>query len=343
MAGDRASRDKRRDPAFAAKSLFAGGVAGCAAKTLVAPMDRVKILFQTSNPDYKRFSGDLLGVFRAQSHILHNVGIRGLFQGHSMQLARVFPYGAINFMAYEQFRNLLAGQGGVVSSPMYHHWVAGAMSGIISTAIAYPLELIRVRMAFDTRNGNHGVMDMIRQMAKEQPVYGKAGGTVATLSNFYRGCWIALLGIVPYAGFSFYINALAKKVCHGSLAPWCEVDYTPNSKLTAQEATNVAGGAESPRKLKGWATWLCGGVAGVVAQTLSYPIEIVRRRMQVAGLLLAGKRVSSMDIARHIFRESGPRGFFVGLSIGYLKMVPMKATSFYVYDVTMNAMNANGL
>jgi solute carrier family 25 protein 16 len=36
--------------------------------------------------------------------IYKNAGFMGLFQGHSATLIRIFPYAAIKFVAYEQYR-----------------------------------------------------------------------------------------------------------------------------------------------------------------------------------------------------------------------------------------------
>lgn len=43
---------------YVVRSGLAGGIAGCAAKTLIAPMDRVKILFQTGNPEFSQWAGE---------------------------------------------------------------------------------------------------------------------------------------------------------------------------------------------------------------------------------------------------------------------------------------------
>jgi solute carrier family 25 (mitochondrial carrier protein), member 16 len=43
----------------AIKSFIAGGLAGCCAKTIIAPLDRVKILFQTRNPYFIQYAGNL--------------------------------------------------------------------------------------------------------------------------------------------------------------------------------------------------------------------------------------------------------------------------------------------
>jgi len=66
----------------------------------------------------------------------------------------------------------------------------------------------------------------------------------------------------------------------------------------------------------------CGAVAGAVSQTASYPFEVIRRRMQVGGVGGQGG-IGWRDAVKGIYSVKGFRGFFVGLSIGYLKVVPM--------------------
>ena len=52
--------DNKKSPEYVIKSLIAGGVAGCVAKSVIAPLDRVKILFQASKPEYMQYAGAFL-------------------------------------------------------------------------------------------------------------------------------------------------------------------------------------------------------------------------------------------------------------------------------------------
>ncbi|KAL9098191.1 MAG: hypothetical protein Q9163_006105, partial [Psora crenata] len=123
------------------RSGLAGGLAGCAAKTIVGPLDRVKILFQASNPQFAKYSGSWLGVATAMRDIKRQDGVRGLFRGHSATLLRIFPYAAIKFLAYEQVRSIL------IPSPAQEtslrRLLSGSLAGMTSVFLTYPLEVIR--------------------------------------------------------------------------------------------------------------------------------------------------------------------------------------------------------
>lgn len=56
------------------------------------------------NPIVLQSLGTFSGVFKAARDIVKHTGSRGLFQGHSVTLIRIFPYAAIKFVAYEQYK-----------------------------------------------------------------------------------------------------------------------------------------------------------------------------------------------------------------------------------------------
>ena len=57
-------------------------------------------------------------------------------------------------------------------------------------------------------------------------------------------------------------------------------------------------------------------------QTLTYPLDLVRRRMQVQALAAAGAPAlgNTWAALRDIARSAGWRGLFSGLSINYMKV-----------------------
>lgn len=271
-------------------------------------------------------------------------GIFGLFRGHSATLLKIYPYAAIKFVAYEQYRAFLIG-----SDRRNETWIrrfaSGAMAGVSSVFMTYPLEVIRVRLAFETKHRSSSLADICKKIYHEHPVQKpplqatvSGSGAAATLAeaaattvnavaphsglvNFYRGFSTTMLGMVPYAGVSF--------LTHDSMGDLFRLasirKYTTLPKPAGAPA-------DKPEPLRAWAELVAGGVSGVVSQTVSYPLEVIRRRMQVSGAVGDGHRLRIGETASMIFRERGFPGFFVGLSIGYAKVFPLAAVSFYTYE-----------
>ncbi|KAL5594711.1 hypothetical protein BROUX41_001626 [Berkeleyomyces rouxiae] len=302
------------------RSGVAGGLAGCAAKTIVAPLDRVKILFQSNNPQFARYAGSWVGVAKAMKQIHDLEGPSGLFRGHSATLLRIFPYAAIKFLAYEQIRAV------IITSPErethMRRLVSGSLAGVTSVFFTYPLELIRVRLAFETkRDGRSTLRTICRQIYGESTGAGPSAMFKSGISNFYRGFAPTLIGMLPYAGMSFLTHdTMGDLLRSASLAPYTTLPRPENAP------------PENRPPLRSWAELLSGGVSGMVSQTSAYPFEVIRRRMQVGGAVGDGHRSTIGETAAVILKERGFKGFFVGLTIGYAKVVPMVAVSFYAYE-----------
>lgn len=270
--------------------------------------------------------------------IYKDEGPRGLFRGHSATILRIFPYAAIKFLAYEQIRSV------IIHSPAQEtpirRLVSGSLAGVTSVFFTYPLEVIRVRLAFETKRDSRSSLSQIcRRIYNEAPppptkpmtsapapiaLTANAVRAVtprAGLANFYRGFSATVLGMLPYAGMSFLTHDTAGDVLrYPLLAPYTTLPKPLNSP------------PHKPAPLRSWAELFAGGIAGLVSQTSAYPLEVIRRRMQVGGAVGDGHRLNIAETAKLIVRERGVMGFWIGLSIGYVKVVPMVAVSFYVYE-----------
>ncbi|KAI0905801.1 mitochondrial carrier domain-containing protein [Ustulina deusta] len=340
VAGDRAvaagqgkQKPNKHGMDYIIRSFVAGGVAGCAAKTTVAPLDRVKILFQTSNPQFAKYAGSWAGLGRALKDIYAQHGMAGLFRGHSATLLKIYPYAAIKFVAYEQYRALMIGARH--QETWLRRFSAGALAGLTSVLFTYPLEVIRVRLAFETGVRSPSLLDICKKIYHEHPLPAPNNPAVAAATaaaaaaprsgivNFYRGFSTTMLGMIPYAGISFLTHDTMGDVFRSSLL---------REHATLPQPANAPADKAAP--LRAWAELTAGGLSGAVSQTISYPLEVIRRRMQVGGAVGDGRRLRIAETAGIIFKERGLSGFFVGLTIGYVKITPLAAVSFYTYERT---------
>ena len=71
-----------------------------------------------------------------------------------------------------------------------------------------------------------------------------------------------------------------------------------------------------------------GGMAGTLAATVCYPLDTIRRRMQMRGQMYRHQA----DAFATIWRTEGARGFYRGYAANTIKVVPQNAIRFVAYE-----------
>jgi len=271
-------------------------VAGCGAaivsRTCIAPVERVKIVFQTTKGS---LPGGWPGIV---PRIWHEEGFLAFWRGNTAAVTRVMPYLSVQLASNDVYRSLIdEGSGGALSTPV-RNLIAGTLAGATAVSTTYPLDTVRARQAFRVdRSASEGMFAMVRRIFAEE-------GLVA----LYRGCWMSCIGGGAYGGLKFMTYDVLKAQFHQLV------------------------GVDSDHELRVWQRAVSGAAGGVIAQTLVYPVDVIRRRMQTAVGTTPYRSLwhGLMTIAR----EEGIRtGIYRGLSLNYIKTIPNVAIYLSLYDI----------
>ncbi|KAG0310413.1 hypothetical protein BGZ99_000397, partial [Dissophora globulifera] len=281
------------------KHLVAGGVAGAVSRTIVSPLERMKILFQVQGPEPANFQG----VIPTLRKMWTDEGFLGFMRGNGTNVIRIVPYSAVQFASYEQFKKLLMDPTkNDLDTP--RRLAAGALAGLTSVACTYPLDIVRTRLSIQSAQVANTIEAQAALPGIWQTmiiIYTKEGG----IAGLYRGLGPTLTGVAPYVALNFQ----AYEVLRTYLTPPGETSPSVYRKL------------------------LCGALAGTFAQTVTYPLDVLRRRMQVTQMASVSYKYSSTwDGAKKIIKQEGVRGLYKGMVPNYLKVAPAISISFVVYE-----------
>lgn len=295
--------------------MACGGLAGLAAKTAEAPVDRMKVLFQTG-PDAFTWRGGV----QVMADVVRREGWRGLWKGNVVAAARQVPFAGVNYAAREAIKTAMIERkptgrektaGGNLTLAPWEKLVSGAGSGAASTMLTYPLEVARVRMQAARPGAKVTLHAIFEEMYRS--VRGDAQARVPM-----AGLGPTLLGMMAYAGVTWTVFE------------------------TLQENGAKAAGMD-PKDTNPMQNAMYGGAAGLVGQTVVYPLETVRRRIQVMkrqAIHAQGESIVVTADATHVFfrvwKEEGARGLYKGLSINFVKGPLALATSFTVFHWAKN-------
>jgi len=234
---------------------------------------------------------------------------------------------------------------------------AAAAAGALRTLLLYPLDVARTRIAADVGGGGRAGAAAAAAAAPRSG--GAAAAAPAAVPRSYTGIGQALAATWRAEGRKGLYRGLAPSLAGSAL-------YTA-AALTAYDELRAALPADRASRASFWYPLLqvgAGAGAGVVAQTLAYPLDTVRRRMQVAraagacwgqgaGGLAAlhpreaaaraaavggggagggGPYRGAFDCALRMLRHEGPRSLVRGVGVNALKTAPGAAVQFLAYD-----------
>jgi len=250
-------------------------------------------------------------------------GFAGFMRGNGINCLRIVPYSAVQFTTYEQLKKLFTRHGTKeLDTPT--RLISGALAGITSVCSTYPLDLVRSRLSIATASislaasANYATSSTSGVPGSASPPrYSKADLSVLGMSlkvmreeggvrGLYRGVIATAVGVAPYVG----INFAAYEALRGVITPPGQTTIT--------------------RKL------LCGALAGSVSQTLTFPFDVLRRKMQVVGMSGGGmgyRYNGALDALLSIIRTEGVRGLYRGIWPNLLKVAPSISTSFFTYEL----------
>ena len=179
-------------------------------------------------------------------------------------------------------------------------FVAGAVAGASATTLTYPLDLLRTRFA---AQGPQKVYKSLRSGIRAIARQEGAKG-------FFQGLAAAVTQVVPYMGLFFGTYETLRPLLAGLSLPFGSGDAT------------------------------AGILAGLCAKTGVFPLDLIRKRLQVQGptraQYLAGKiPVYGKGVYRTgkaIVAKEGWKGLYRGLGVGLVKSAPASAITMWTYE-----------
>lgn len=128
-------------------TLLAGGIAGGCARTITAPLDRVKILMQTQRLTSAGAEDKYKGLWQSLVRIYKEDGVRSYWRGNLANCVRVVPYSATQFMTFAHCKDHVCQYTGKEHPTVPERLCCGAIAGMMASFVTHPLDVVRTRMA----------------------------------------------------------------------------------------------------------------------------------------------------------------------------------------------------
>ncbi|KAM4128795.1 hypothetical protein ACJW30_02G194800 [Castanea mollissima] len=283
------------------KHLWSGAVSAMVSRTFVAPLERLKLEYMVRGEQKKLF--ELIQTIAASQ------GLKGFWKGNFVNILRTAPFKAINFYAYDTYRNQLMRMTGNEETTNFERFVAGAASGITATLLCIPMDTIRTKMVAPGGEALGGVIGTFCHMIQTEGFF-----------SLYKGLVPSILSMAP-SGAVFYgvYDILKSAYLHSPEGRKRIQNMKQGQDLNALEQL----------ELGPFRTLIYGAIAGACAEAATYPFEVVRRQLQMQ---VKETQLSAMATCIKIVEQGGVPALYAGLIPSLLQVLPSAAISYFVYE-----------
>uniref|UniRef100_A0A8C6GPR6 EF-hand domain-containing protein n=1 Tax=Mus spicilegus TaxID=10103 RepID=A0A8C6GPR6_MUSSI len=175
-----------------------------------------------------------------------------------------------------------------------YRFTLGSVAGAVGATAVYPIDLVKTRMQNQRGTGSvvgelmyKNSFDCFKKVLRYEGFFG-----------LYRGLIPQLIGVAPEKAIKLTVNDFVR------------------DKFTKRD-----GSIPLPAEI------LAGGCAGGSQVIFTNPLEIVKIRLQVAGEITTGPRVSALNV----LQDLGLFGLYKGAKACFLRDIPFSAIYFPVY------------
>ncbi|KAK9053384.1 hypothetical protein SSX86_030017 [Deinandra increscens subsp. villosa] len=294
----------RRKPAAinTTKHLWAGAVAAMVSRTLVAPLERLKLEYMVR--------GEQKNLFELIKVIASSQGLRGFWKGNFVNILRTAPFKALNFCAYDSYRKQLIRFTGNQETTNFERLFAGAGAGMTASILCLPLDTIRTKLVAAGGESLGGVVGAFRHIIETEGFF-----------SLYKGLVPSILSMAPSSAVFYGVYDILKTAYLNSPKGRQRIQYMKQQG----EDLNILEQLElGPKR-----TLLHGAIAGACAEVATYPFEVVRRQLQ---LQVRANKMSALATCFKIVENGGVTALYAGLIPSLLQVLPSAAISYFVYE-----------
>ncbi len=260
------------------KNLVFGGTAGCISRTIIAPLDKIKILmqFRQTKMPFRTF----------MKNNIKEEGFLNLWKGNGTNILRIFPFSGLQFFTYDLCKSTFLQDTEATNTQRF---IFGGISGIVATTVTHPIDVVKHRLM--CYKGINSFKEARLDIYKEN------GGS---FKNYFKGYGSTISSLTPFIALNFATFDFLK-------------DNLPEAINSKNPLTSLSLGATS----------------SLISQTICYPLDTIRRRMQNKEM----KYKNGFAAGKNILKNEGILPFYSGLTANILRMVPNTAIRFALFDL----------